>query len=68
MKVTEYLEVAGRRISREDLPPSQPLFHIGCGIRFKPGEGPERLAAVIGELRAADNWFNMEGGIWTNDI
>jgi hypothetical protein len=36
--------------------------------RFEPGEGPERLAAVIGELRAGDNRFSMEGGSWTNDI
>ena len=33
--------------------------------RFEPGEGPERLAAVIGELRAGDNRFSMEGGSWT---
>ena len=36
--------------------------------RFESGEGPERLAAVIGELRAGDNRFSMEGGSWTNDI
>jgi hypothetical protein len=69
VNVTEYLEVlAGRGISREDLPPSQPLFQHRVWERFEPGEGPERLAAVIGQLRAGDNRFSMEGGSWTNDI
>ena len=36
--------------------------------RFEPGEGPERLAAVINALRAGDNRFSMEGGSWANDI
>ena len=46
----------------------QPLFQHRVWERFEPGEGPERLAAVIGELRAGDNRLNLEGGSWTNDI
>jgi hypothetical protein len=46
----------------------QPLFQHRVWERFEPGEGPERLAAVIGQLRAEDNRFSMEGGSWTNDI
>jgi hypothetical protein len=69
VNVTEYLEVlAGRGISREDLPPLQPLFQHRVWEGFEPGEGPERLAAVIGELSAGDNRFSIEGGSWTNDI
>jgi len=32
-----------------------------------PGEGPERLAEVIKQLRAEDGRFHMEGGSWTNN-
>jgi hypothetical protein len=46
----------------------QPLFQHRVWERFEPGEGPERLAAVIGELRAGDNRFSLEDGSWTNDI
>jgi hypothetical protein len=33
-----------------------------------PGDGPDRLAAVIEQLRGEDGRFNMEGGSWTNNI
>ena len=69
VNVTEYLEaLAGRGISREDLPPVQPLLQHRVWERFEPGEGPERLAAVIGQLSAEDDRFSMEGGSWTSDI
>jgi hypothetical protein len=69
VNVTEYLEaLAGQGISREDLPPLQPLLQHRVWERFEPGEGPERLSAVIEELSAEDNRFNMQGGSWTNDI
>ena len=35
---------------------------------MSPGDGPERLAGVIEELRREDDRFHMEGGSWTNDI
>ena len=69
VNVTEYLEaLAGRGISREDLPPLQPLLQHRVWERLQPGEGPERLAAVIGQLSAEDGRFSMEGGSWTSDI
>ena len=69
VNVTEYLEaLAGLGIGRGDLPPLQPLFQHRVWERFEPGEGPERLAAVIGELSAEDDRFHMEGGSWTNNI
>jgi hypothetical protein len=67
--VTEYLEaLAGLGIGPDELPPVQPLLQHRVWERFEPGEGPDRLAAVIGELGAEDDRFNMEGGSWTSDI
>ena len=69
VNVTEYLEaLAGLGIGREELPPLQPLLQHRVWERFEPGEGPERLGAVIGELSAEDDRFNMEGSSWTSDI
>jgi hypothetical protein len=69
VNVTEYLEaLAGLGIGRDDLAPLQPQLQHRVWERFEPGEGPERLAAVIGELSAEDDRFNMEGGSWTSDI
>ena len=36
--------------------------------RFQPGEGAERLRAVITNLEREDSRFHVEGGSWTNDI
>ena len=67
--VTAYLEtLAGLGIGRDNLPPLQPLFQHRVWERFEPGEGPGRLATVIGELSAEDTRFHMEGGSWTSDI
>ena len=33
-----------------------------------PGDGPDRLADVIEQLRGEDGRFHMEGGSWTNNI
>jgi len=69
VNVTEYLEaLAGLGIGSEDFAPLQPLLQHRVWERFEPGEGPERLSAVIEELSAEDNRFNMQGGSWTNDI
>jgi hypothetical protein len=46
----------------------QPLLQHRVWERLEPGEGPERLAAVIGQISAEDNRFNMDGGSWTSDI
>jgi hypothetical protein len=35
---------------------------------MQPGDGPERLAAVIEELRQSDHRFHMEGGSWTSNL
>ena len=66
---TEYLErlwAAG--VSEDDLPVIQPLFQHRIWQKMSPGDGPERLATVIEELKREDGRFHMEGGSWTNDI
>jgi hypothetical protein len=35
---------------------------------MQPGDGPERLASVIDEIKRSDHRFHMEGGSWTNDL
>ena len=68
MNVTEYLErLASVGIHENDLPVIQPLFQARLWERMAPGDGPDRLAEVIKQLRAEDGRFSMEGGSWTND-
>jgi hypothetical protein len=69
VNVTAYLEaLAARGIVAGDLPAVQPVSQHRVWSRFEPGEGPERLAAVIAGLRAEDDRFGMEGGSWTSDV
>jgi hypothetical protein len=35
---------------------------------MSPGNGPERLGEVIGDLYAEDQRFDLEGGSWTNEV
>ena len=66
---TEYLEkLWATGVSEDDLPVIQPLFQNRIWQNMSPGDGPERLAAVIDELKREDGRFHMEGGSWTNDI
>jgi hypothetical protein len=66
---TEYLQrLAASGVMENDLPVLQPLFQHRIWDRMSPGDGPDRLATVIGELRQEDGHFHMEGGSWTNDI
>jgi hypothetical protein len=66
LNVSEYLSTLG--VASPDLPTIQPLFQHRIWQRCAPGDGPERLAAVIAELSAEDDRFHMEGGSWTNDM
>jgi hypothetical protein len=69
MNVTEYLErLQSLGIRQDDLPAIQPLFQSRIWQRMRPGDGPERLAEVIAQLRTEDGRFNMDGGSWTNNI
>jgi hypothetical protein len=69
MNVTEYLErLQSVGVHENDLPVIQPLFQSRIWERMAPGDGPDRLAEVIKQLRAEEGRFHMEGGSWTNTI
>ena len=69
VNVSEYLEyLFSLGLKEEDLPPLQPLFQKPIWDRFKPGDGPEKMAQVIEEIRRGDHRFHMEGGSWTNNL
>ncbi len=69
MNVTEYLEhLFAMGVKEGDLPVLQPLFQKRIWDRFRAGEGPEKLAAVIEALHKEDSRFHVEGGSWTNNI
>jgi hypothetical protein len=69
MNVSEYLELLSAiGIDIDNFPIAQPIFQKRIWDRLEPGSGPERLAAVIEELRRGDSRFHVEGGSWTNNI
>jgi hypothetical protein len=69
MNVTEYLEqLFATGIEPGDLPTIQPLFQHRIWQQMTPGDGPDRLAAVIAQLRHEDSRFHVDGGSWTNDL
>jgi len=69
MNATEYLEhLFAQGVTAADLPVIQPLFQQQIWQCMRPGDGPERLARVIDELRRTDHRFHMEGGSWTNNL
>jgi hypothetical protein len=69
LNVTEYLErLRSVGIGPDDLPVVQPLFQSRIWGRMAPGDGTDRLAEVIEQLRGEDGRFHMEGGSWTNNI
>ena len=69
MNVTEYLErLRSIGIQDTDLPVIQPMHQSRIWERMAPGDGPDRLQAVIAQLRDEDTRFHMEGGSWPNSI
>jgi hypothetical protein len=69
MNATEYLEhLADLGIKDSDFPVVQPLFQKKIWDKMKPGDGPEKLAKVIDELKQSDHQFHMDGASWTNDL
>jgi hypothetical protein len=69
MNGSEYLEqLFALGVKETDLAEVQPLFHQRIWRRMQPGDGPERLKAVIEALKQEDHQFHMEGGSWTNDL
>ncbi len=69
MNVTEYLEhLFAMGFKEEDFPVVQPVMQKRLWSRFTPGDGPEKMASTIEELKKEDHQFHVEGGSWTNDI
>ncbi|MGA2507288.1 MAG: glycosyl hydrolase family 57 [Chitinispirillaceae bacterium] len=69
MNVSEYLEfLSGSGITESDFPPLQPIMQKRIWDRIEPGDGPEKLAQTIEQLKKEDGRFHMEGGSWTNNI
>ena len=69
VNVSEYLELLrDLGILAEHLPPLQPIHQKRIWDRLEAGAGPERLAAVLGELAREGHGFHVEGGSWTSDI
>jgi hypothetical protein len=69
INVTEYLEqLFATGIQPGDLPAIQPLSQHRIWQQLAPGDGPQRLAEVIEQLRHQDSRFHVEGGSWTNDL
>jgi hypothetical protein len=69
LNVTEYLEqLFASGIEPADLPAIQPLDQHRIWEQMTPGDGPDRLAGVVEQLRREDGRFHVEGGSWTNDL
>lgn len=66
---SEYLEhLFAQGISPKDLPELQPVKQKQLWERISPGDGPEKMAKAIEELKKEDHQFHMDGGSWTNNI
>ncbi|EXJ14524.1 glycosyl hydrolase family 57 [Imhoffiella purpurea] len=69
MNVSEYLEhLFALGVEVSDLPEVQPLFQDRIWSRIQPGDGPEKLARTIEDLKQEDGRFHMDGGSWTSDL
>jgi hypothetical protein len=69
MNGTEYLEhLFAQGVTVDDLPVVQPLHQREIWQRMRPGDGPEKLAQVIEEIRRSNHRFHMEGGSWTSNL
>ena len=69
MNVGEYLDqLFATGVTEADLPVVQPILQHRIWQRMSPGDGPDRLGAVVEELGREDGRFHMEGGSWTNNI
>jgi hypothetical protein len=69
MNISEYLEfLADLGVETNDYPTLRPMFQGRIWERMQPGDGPERLAQAIKELKQEDHRFHMDGGSWTNNL
>jgi hypothetical protein len=69
MNGTEYLEhLEAVGVREEHLPVVQPVHQKRIWDRLENSAGPEKLEALIEQLRKEDHRFNMDGGSWTDNI
>jgi len=69
MNGSEYLEhLLALGITENDFTAIRPVHQGKIWERMQPGDGPEKLAAVIADVKKTDHRFHMEGGSWTNDL
>jgi hypothetical protein len=69
MNVGEYLDqLFATGVTEADLPVVQPILQHRIWQRMSPGDGPDRMGAVVEELGREDGGLHMEGGSWTNNI
>jgi hypothetical protein len=69
MTGSEYLEhLFAMGIKESDFTEIRPVQQGKIWERMQPGDGPERLAKVIDELKQSDHQFHMDGASWTNDL
>lgn len=69
MNGSEYLEhLYALGIQDSDFTAIRPVQQGKIWERMRPGDGPEKLARVVEELKQEDHHFHMEGGSWTNDL
>ncbi len=69
VNVSEYLEyLASKGIKEADFPEVQPLFHKQIWEKIQPGDGPEKLAKAIEDIKQHNHQFHMDGGSWTSDL
>ncbi|MBB1077613.1 glycosyl hydrolase family 57 [Rhodoferax sp. 4810] len=69
MNGSEYLEqLFAMGIKDTDFTAIRPIHQGKIWERMQPGDGPEKLAKIIAELKQSDHRFHMDGGSWTNDL
>lgn len=69
MNGSEYLEhLFAAGVRSVDLPALQPVHQKKIWERMQPGDGAEKLEAVIEACKREDQPFHMDGGSWTNDL
>ena len=67
--LSDYLDfIRGQGVRDDMLPRLQPVWQGRIWERCNPGDGKERIEAVIEALSREDHRFNVEGGSWTGDI
>jgi hypothetical protein len=69
VNVTEYLEyLESKGLAETDFAPVQPIMQKRIWDRFRDGDGPEAMNALLAQLQKEDGRFHVEGGSWTGHL